>query len=216
MSKLFPQSENCRQEFKKLKKKWIIAAAACILAIVSGCADGDEQKTKEESVKETSAEKSIVPSGEGDALPLPVFFEGQDTEGNTVTSSDLFSDSKLTMVNVWATYCSYCLKEMPYLGELAGEYAGEDFQVIGIVSDVQEGDSQEKLDLVTELIDKTEADYPHLLVNESLYHGLLEEIPGVPTTFFFNEKGMVLDTVVGAKDKDAWKEMIDAFLNSAE
>ncbi len=73
-----------------------------------------------------------------------ISFEGQDIEGNLVSSSVL-SESKLTMVNVWATYCNPCLREMPGLGELAKEYDPWDFQIIRIMSDVQEGAAEQAL-----------------------------------------------------------------------
>ena len=34
----------------------------------------------------------------------------------------------------------------------------------------------------------------------------------VPTTFFVDGEGKVLGTVVGARDKESWKELIDALL----
>ena len=140
-----------------------------------------------------------------------VAFEGQDIEGNAVSSS-VFEDSKLTMVNVWATYCNPCLKEMPELGELAKEYEPDQFQLIGIISDVQEGAGDEALEYALGLIEQTGADYPHLLLNESIYRGLLTEVSAVPTTFFVNENGEVLDVVVGAMKKSAWEEKINTLL----
>ncbi|MDE7282466.1 MAG: TlpA family protein disulfide reductase, partial [Lachnospiraceae bacterium] len=129
-------------------------------------------------------------------------------EGNIVTS-DIFSQSKLTMVNVWATYCNPCLSEMPGLGELAAEFDTEEFQIIGIISDVVEGEEQE---VAEELIEKTQADYTHLLLNKSIYNALLTDVAAVPTTFFVDENGIVLDTVVGAMKKTAWEEKINALL----
>ena len=62
------------------------------------------------------------------------------------------------------------------------------------------------------LIEMTGADYPHLLVNVSLYNALLTDVTAVPTTFFIDGEGKVLDTVVGARDKDSWRKLIDALL----
>lgn len=137
-----------------------------------------------------------------------ISFEGTDLEGNKVTG-EIFSQSKLTMVNVWATYCNPCLREMPELGELSAEYQKEEFQIIGVVSDVLEGDDQT---LVESLVRQTGADYTHLLLNESLYHALLTDVSAVPTTFFFDENGALLDTVVGAMEKSAWEEKIHELL----
>lgn len=152
-----------------------------------------------------------VTTSENDEIGTQIVFEGYDMGGNAV-SSEIFAESKLTMVNVWATYCNPCLREMPGLGELANEYDSDVFQVIGVVSDVQDGADQETINYVSELIEKTGADYPHLLINESIYFALLTDVAAVPTTFFVNKDGEILDTVVGSMDKSAWEEKINELL----
>lgn len=155
-----------------------------------------------------AAGKTEGSAGQGEA---DLLFEGTDIEGEAITSQ-ILAQSKITMVNVWATYCNPCLREMPGLGELAGEYDKSAFQIIGIISDVQEGADQDTLDMAADLIEKTGAAYPHLLLNESLYRGLLRGVTAVPTTFFFNADGELLETVVGSMEKADWKEKIDGYL----
>lgn len=150
---------------------------------------------------------------ESEANSTSIVFEALDMEGNMV-SEDIFSQAKLTMVNVWATYCNPCLSEMPDLGELAEEYASEDLQIVGIISDVMAGADQKSLDLAASLIEQTGASYTHLLLNESLYYGLLRDVTAVPTTFFIDENGAVLDVVVGSMKKSAWEEQINALLEN--
>ncbi len=196
---------------KKYYKKCLLS---CILAVslLCGCAGGTDAGESEEGVAQKDTE-SVSDQEEKDSSAVPDF-KGNDMEGNAVTS-EIFSESRLTMINVWATYCSPCLNEMPELGELAQEYDKEDFQLIGIVSNVPEGADEEKLELVEVLIEQTEADYPHLLLNESLNDGLLSGVSAVPTTFFVGQDGKILDTVVGARDKAAWKEIIDGILEES-
>ena len=141
---------------------------------------------------------------EEEAAPVYITFEGTDLEGNKV-SQEVFTQSKLTMVNVWATFCNPCLNEMPGLGELAAEYDQSEFQIIGIVSDVREGEDQT---LVENLVQETGADYPHLLANDTLDQALLANVSGVPTTFFFDGDGAYLGGVVGAAEKSKWEELI--------
>ncbi len=210
-----------------MSKKYIRCLMVCLLfsllsvAALSGCA----KRESEEGLGGTGGleSDSTLPVNLGEqelesTSPVnaeQVVFEGMDMEGNVV-SSDIFAESKITMVNVWATYCNPCLSEMPGLGELAGEYESGDFQLIGIISDVQEGADQRTLDVAANLIEQTNADYAHLLLNESLYFALLTEVTAVPTTFFIDENGVVLDVVIGARDKTVWKEKIDGFLEEAQ
>lgn len=189
---------------KQYKRFWGILLMSVLL--LSGCA--------KESTDKTVASNS-GPEGAGGAPAespaTPIVFEATDLEGNSV-SSDIFAQSQLTMLNVWATYCNPCLSEMPGLGELAAEYDTEEVQIIGIVSDVLEGGDQE---LVESLVQQTGANYTHLLLNESIYYALLTDVSAVPTTFFLDEDGTIIDTVIGAMEKPAWEEKINGLLEEA-
>lgn len=175
------------------------------LALLCGCA-GDSSPQPGGAADGPSS--SEVSSSEEEAAPIYITFEGTDLEGDPI-SQDIFTQSKLTMVNVWATYCDPCLREMPGLGELAAEHDRSEFQIIGIVSDVREGEDQE---LVERLIQETGADYPHLLANDSIDQAILSSVSGVPTTFFFDGEGAYLGGVVGSAEKSAWEEIVRGFL----
>ncbi len=201
---------------KKINGKYFFMLVL-LTALFTGCANSSDAKSETRPETEANTE-SVDESGsssdssqEGGEAASQIVFEGQDIDGNPV-SSDIFSGSRLTMVNVWATYCNPCLSEMPGLGELAGEYDSESFQIIGIISDVLEGGDQKSVSLAASLIDKTGADYTHLLLNESIYHALLTDVTAVPTTFFIDQNGSIVDVAVGSMDKSAWEEKINGLL----
>ena len=184
------------------------------LVLLCGCGGGSgevpggaapETEPTDES-QETPAPEDSSPEGESE--PIYITFEGTDLKGNPV-SQEIFPQSRLTMVNVWATYCNPCLNEMPGLGELAAEHDGSEFQIIGIVNDVREGDDQT---LVESLVQETGADYTHLLANDSIDQALLSSVSAVPTTFFFNQDGVYLGGVVGSAEKSDWEELIHELL----
>ena len=184
------------------------------LVLLCGCGGGSgklpagtapETEPTDES-QETPAPEDSSPEGESE--PIYITFEGTDLKGNPV-SQEIFPQSRLTMVNVWATYCNPCLNEMPGLGELAAEYDPSEFQIIGIVNDVREGDDQT---LVESLVQETGADYTHLLANDSIDQALLSSVSAVPTTFFFNQDGVYLGGVVGSAEKSDWEELIHELL----
>lgn len=199
-----------------MRKRCVGSLPLCLLLLLLPMMSGGCAKSEIEEGRDSMAGIKVEVSSENqEEAAEPVVFEGKDMEGNVV-SSDIFGEAKITMVNVWATYCNPCLREMPELGELANEYEEGDFRLIGIISDVQEGAAQEDLDAAAKLIEQTKADYAHLLLNESLYLALLTEVRAVPTTFFIDEDGVVLDVVIGARDKTAWKEKIDGFLEEEQ
>ena len=173
--------------------------------------------TQEENIPESSPESSPEsgpedsPESDAEEEVFVLSFDANTIDGR-IFSSNQFSESKVTMINVWATYCNPCLAEMPDLGDIAESYDKADFQLIGIISDVSEDAPQADIDNAKDLIAQTEADYPHLLLNESLYNNLVGGITSVPTTFFVNAKGEMLGYVVGANDEDTWEEIIDDLL----
>ena len=182
--------------------------------LLSGCTGGTDGKTVETDPGAGAVSSPLVQEetpSEEESSAIFVTFEGTDLEGNTV-SEDVFTQSKLTMVNVWATYCNPCLREMPGLGELAAEYDGSEFQIIGIVSDVREGEDQA---LVESLVQQTGANYPHLLLNDSINNAFMGSVSGVPTTFFFDGEGMYLGGVVGSAEKSEWEELIHGLLEES-
>lgn len=192
---------------KKMYKRSLLLFVLSIILLI-GCSQADNEEAAESS---TVQEVEGAIKAENEEAFMEIGFEGQDIEGNAVSNA-VFSESKLTMVNVWATYCNPCLSEMPGLGELANEYASENFQIIGIISDVQTGAASETIAYAADLIEQTGADYTHLLLNKSLYDALLTDVTAVPTTYFIDANGTILDTVVGSMEKSAWEEKINALL----
>lgn len=70
-------------------------------------------------------------------------FKTIDTEGRDVDQS-IFKNAKLTMINVWTTWCGPCKAEMPDLAKLASnEFKDMDVQIYGILADVDSTDTDE-------------------------------------------------------------------------
>lgn len=138
-----------------------------------------------------------------------------DLDGNDVTQQ-VFASHKLTLINIWATFCPPCLQEMPALAQLSDEYASKGVQVIGIVTDVYHTNQQvfmKNMDTARQIIDYTGADYLHLLPSMDLHEKRLQYSQVVPETFFVDSTGKIVGkTYYGAKDKSAWKKVIDSTL----
>ncbi|MBR5509724.1 MAG: redoxin family protein [Lachnospiraceae bacterium] len=191
---------------KKYIMTFVLTIATSAL-LLSGCS------SKNSTVPDSdSSQNASDNSNELQEFKPPVSFEAVTIDGETI-SSDILSDAKLTMINVWATYCNPCLKEMPSLGEIAASYAPEDFQILGIISDVTITSDEKTLTFAQELIDKTKANYRHLLLNEDLYYGMLLEVSAVPTTFFINSDKQIVDTIIGAMKKSDWEAKIEELLS---
>lgn len=196
------------------KKILFLILAAFVLAGCGGSAESvktDEAGNIENVNSDT--EKNAAEGAENQVYVMK-FTDAVTVEGEKM-SADVFSNSKLTMVNVWATFCGPCINEMPDLGAISKAYDAAEFQLIGIISDVMEGD-EEMLTEAKDIISETGADYPHLLLNEELYMNLVGASDSVPTTYFFNEKGELLGYAVGARSREVWEEIIDDLLEKSK
>lgn len=148
--------------------------------------------------------------------PILADFAAQDLSGNIVDQS-ILSGCKLTMVNVWATFCSPCIGEMPDLALLNQAYPGE-FQVIGIVLDAADKNAQvlpDKKAEALDIIDRTGANYRHLLPSASLNKALLSGVQAIPETIFVDSAGrQVGPSYTGAKSHAQWKSIIEGLLKT--
>ncbi len=152
-----------------------------------------------------------------EAAPILGEFTATDLAGNEVTQS-VFEGHPVTMVNVWATFCGPCLREMPDLGALHQEFSEQGFQILGIVTDVQAPDgsiSQEQVDLAAQIAEETGASYLHLLPSEDLIACLLWQVSSVPTTIFVDETGALIGKgYLGSRDAAAWRSIIEEKLEA--
>lgn len=162
--------------------------------------------------------ETISGSELGEWVPKPQgilsSFFATEIFGETVDETVL-ENCRLTMVNIWGTFCEPCIDEMPDLGKLSMEYQDQDFQIIGLVIDVLDYDgsiNQSQLEAAKEIVLRTEADYLHILPSGDLY-ALLGEVTAVPTTFFVDSAGnQVGEVYVGSRTKEEWKEIVDFML----
>jgi rhodanese-related sulfurtransferase/thiol-disulfide isomerase/thioredoxin len=164
----------------------------------------------------TGQSPSPPPSDAGGVLSA---FTAADIQGNFVDAS-VFEGHKLTMVNIWATFCGPCINEMPELGKLNVAYKDKGFQVVGIVIDAADAAGapiKDMVDLAKEIISKTGADYEHILPSTDLNNAILGSVSAVPTTIFVDENGsQVGETVVGSQSGDDWAKRVEALLKEVE
>ncbi|OQA14510.1 MAG: Thiol-disulfide oxidoreductase ResA [Firmicutes bacterium ADurb.Bin356] len=197
----------------KTKLAVLLAALLLILLFASGCCvllsnllPQKPQPTLEQVVEtEVPVEKKV---SFGD-------FETTDIYGETFTQ-ELFSDYKLTMVNIWGTFCGPCINEMPELGEIAKEYSEKGVKIVGIVVDATDNSGKivdSQVELAKELVEKTGAEYTHLLPSVDLIKARLARVSAIPHTLFVDKDGFLVGkAVTGSQSKQEWQKIIDKYL----
>lgn len=144
----------------------------------------------------------------GDSVPS---FNTVDLNGKTVTQN-IFADRKLTVVNIWGTFCGPCIEELPELGKWAGKLP-DNTQIIGIVGDIDGADDKEHLELAQKICDKASVSYTNLIPDKSL-HKMLKGVVGYPTTFLVDSDGNIIgDPIVGASPDD-YKTAVNNYLKT--
>lgn len=102
---------------------------------------------------------------------------------------------KAVMLNIWASWCPPCINEMPIFVRLYEKYHDKGLEIWGVSTDIL-GKSD-----VEPVIKKLNINYPILLATTSE----LAEILGIPlryipVTIFFDTKGRIVYTLIGAAD----------------
>jgi len=96
-------------------------------------------------------------------------------------------------VNVWATWCEPCRKELPWLQTLAGQFEKSSFSVQLISIDTD-------LNLVKEFLLQYHIDLPVDLSSREDVERLLNNA-GYPVSYLINPKGKIIKVYTGVK---AW------------
>ncbi|MCI9137826.1 MAG: TlpA family protein disulfide reductase [Lachnospiraceae bacterium] len=146
-------------------------------------------------------------------------FSMQDIEGETYTQ-EMFADYDLTMVNVFTTWCTPCINEIPDLEKLRNEMKDQGVNVVGIVLNGRDGfgkEDEETLEKAKLLAEKTGASYPFLIPDEGYLNGRLLEINAVPETFFADREGNIVgETYSGSRSLEEWQAILEIKLKEVQ
>ncbi len=98
---------------------------------------------------------------------------------------------RVVLVNLWATWCAPCKKEMPSLNTLQQELGGEDFEVVAISVD------RKGLKASSAFLKETGADALALYNDKSARASIDLKAFGLPATILIGRKGQELGRLVG-------------------
>ena len=144
-------------------------------------------------------------------------FETKGIEGKDYTEK-VFSDYDLTLVNIFTTWCSPCVNEIPELEKLYEEMKEKGVGVVGVVLDTVGDDGKQDDATVKKagvLQKKTKDSYPFLIPDSTMMNGRLNGISAFPETFFVDKEGNIVgETYSGSHTLDEWKEIVEKELEN--
>ncbi len=136
----------------------------------------------------------------------------QTADGTKVTMADF--KGKTVLLNLWATWCIPCRKEMPALNQLQADLGGKDFEVVAVNIDTQGPERVEKF------LAETGIDKLHRYADPST--GILQSLKneglgqGLPTSVLIDRQGCRLGAMAGPAEwsSDEAKALIMAAMGS--
>ncbi|MGI6752624.1 MAG: TlpA disulfide reductase family protein [Anaerovoracaceae bacterium] len=145
----------------------------------------------------------------------PFDIETTTLDGDSFTNEDL-SENTLTVLNIWATWCPPCVKELPHLQEVNELFKDRGVEVIGVMQDGVNNNLQPDNSVIKKgkkLLKDSGVEYRVILPDEAISNQFINTMQYFPTTFFLNSSGQVVKVVTGAKDKKGWEKTINEVLN---
>lgn len=193
-----------------MKKKILILGMALMMAAgISACnasskTSSTEATTTESKQADAKAEDSKQAESDKEDKKFPEF-TAKTVSGEDI-SSDVFKDSKLTVVNVWGSWCGPCVQEIPELQKLYESMKDKDVNVIGLAQD-----AGTDLDAVKEIIDKNKVTYQNI-VPEGATEDFVMSIMAFPTTFFVDSDRNIVGVIQGNRNLEAFTAAVEGVL----
>ena len=193
-----------------MKKKILILGMALMVAAgISACnasskTSSSEATTTESKQADAKAEDSKQAESDKEDKKFPEF-TAKTVSGEDI-SSDLFKDSKLTVVNVWGSWCGPCVAEIPELQKLYENMKDKGVNVVGLAQD-----AGTDLDAVKEIIDKNKVTYQNI-VPEGATEDFVMSIMAFPTTFFVDSDRNIVGVIQGNRNLEAFTAAVEGVL----
>jgi thiol-disulfide isomerase/thioredoxin len=137
----------------------------------------------------------VLQPGSGQRLPDLTF---QSLEGKDVRLSDF--EGKPTVVNLWATWCPPCVREMPVLHQAQVQHPNVHFVFLN------QGEDHAQ---VARWLGSQGLSLRHVLIDPKRQAGAAFQQKGYPTTLFFDAKGELVSLRVGELSSATLNERLD-------
>jgi len=138
--------------------------------------------------------------------PSPTFAY-ENNKGGTTSLADL--KGKNVYIDVWATWCGPCIREIPHLKEIEEEYSGKDIAFISISIDVQKDHDKWK-----KMIEAKELGGTQLFADNNWKSKFVTDyaISGIPRFILIDKEGNIVSANAPRPSSDAIGPLFDSVL----
>ena len=168
-----------------------------------------------ESVDASTAGMTAGANASSEATKFPSF-KGKDLDGNDVNSDELFSSSKVTVMNFWFTTCKPCVGELGDLEQLNKELAEKGGRVVGVNSFTLDGNKDDIAD-AKDVLSKKGVTYKNIWFKSDSEAGkLTSNLFSFPTTYVIDQNGNIVgEPIVGAITSAEQRAALDKLIDQA-
>lgn len=117
-----------------------------------------------------------------------------DAQGNERSLADF--QGRVVVLNLWATWCAPCRKEMPSLDRLEATLGGEDFEVVALAID------RGQLAKIEDFYQEVGIENLEIYHDQTAKAGRSLRAPGLPTTLIIDRSGQEVGRVLGDAEWD--------------
>ena len=198
-----------------MKKLFVLGMTIMMAGAISACNAGNKtanesvstesQVNSSESADSKKADESKAADSKKEDVSFPEF-SAKTVEGGEI-SNDVFKDSKLTVVNVWGSWCGPCVQEIPELQKLSENMKDKNVNVIGIAQD-----AGSNFQAVKEVLDKSKVTYQNIIPSGPT-EDFVMSLQAFPTTFFVDSQGKIVYAIQGSKNLEGFTQIVDDLLS---
>ena len=174
-----------------MKKKNILIIVLVIVLLIGGAAFLYQRLS--------GGKNHISADQNGEQAPAAApEFTVTDTDGNPVSLQDL--RGKPVILNFWASWCGYCVKEMPHFEDVYRQY-GDRIHILMV-------NVQESSETANAFIEKAAYTFP-VYLDSSGSAAAAYGATGLPATFFIDAEGNAVAQARGALTRETLQQGVD-------
>jgi thiol-disulfide isomerase/thioredoxin len=189
--------------------KFLLSLVIFLALFSFGCVKNEETKVVDN--KQVTANNATVEkkdSSKLEAMPANLMQAQLKTiDGKSFKLEDY--KGKVLLVNLWATWCAPCIKEMPEIQRLSDEMK-DNFQAVSITNY-----DEENLEIsVKKFLADKKFTYQQGIADENVMNALVKQskMDAIPVNFVITKDGKIVKTLVGGKKYEEFKAAVEEAL----